>query len=134
MDKALHGMVSESPGRHLREGSRSLDKQYSQRPSLQGNRRRQYVAPQCGLRRGHPLAGLQPPHGDKDRLATGAALLALPSKGPRQVAPLTGVPRTGSAGERVAEGAIRAMQQGNAWGAKGPYGVHLLYQHWEAGA
>ena len=62
------------------------------------------------------------------------ALLALTRNGQRKVAPITGFPRKGSEGERVAEGSVRAMKQGNACGAKGPYCVHILYQHWEAGA
>jgi hypothetical protein len=120
MDKAIHGMVSESPGRNIRDGRRSLDKKQSQRPSLQWNRRRQYASPKSCLRRGPTLAGLQPPHGDKDRLATGEALLALTRNGQRKVAPITGFPRTGREGERVAEGSVRAMKQGKASGATVP--------------
>ena len=120
IDKAILGMVSESPGRNESEPTGGLESTEPRRPSPQlsgegSMDRRRLTDAARQLRRGGRDSTVT-----RTRRATGETLL-VPSRNRRsKVDRITGDTGKSVEGERVADGSAVAMKRGNARGAKGP--------------
>jgi hypothetical protein len=132
-DKAILGMVSESPGRNVSEPRSGLDKKYNPKaePSMVG--RRQHDMAQTDR------SGMSIRRGGRDSTvtrtcrATGETVLVPSRNRWSKVGRITG--KTGKAieGETVAAGPVVAEKRGNARGAKGPCCTCSLYQEGRQG-
>jgi hypothetical protein len=118
-DKAILGMVSESPGRNVSEPRGGLDKiNPKAEPSMVGRRLHgMSQADQRGmsLRRGGRGSTVT-----RACRATGEAVLVPSRNRWSKVARITGETGKTSKGETVAAGPVVALKRGNARGAKGP--------------
>ncbi len=133
-DKAILGMVSESPGRNVSEPRSGLDKKKHNpkaEPSMVG--RRQHDMAQTDR------SGMSLRRGGRDSTvtrtcrATGETVLVPSRNRWSKVGRITG--KTGKAieGETVAAGPVVAEKRGNARGAKGPCCTCSLYQEGRQG-
>src|SRR5215467_8389488 len=132
-DKAILGMVSESPGRNVGEPRSGLDKKIIRRPSplWSGEGSMTWAQTDRGgmsLRRGGRDSTVA-----RTCRATGEAVLAPSRNRWSKVDRITG--QTGKAieGETVAAGPVVAEKRGNARGAKGPCCTGSLYQEGRQG-
>jgi hypothetical protein len=132
-DKAILGMVSESPGRNVSEPRGGLDKikHPKAEPSLVG--RRQHDMAQTDR------SGVSLRRGGRDSTvtracrATGETVLVPSRNRWSKVDRITGKTGKTTEGETVAARPVVAEKRGNARGAKGPYCTGSLYQEGRQG-
>jgi hypothetical protein len=120
IDKAIFGMVSESPGRNASEPTGSLDrKQSSEAEPVRVGRRQHDVSQSdrdgASLRRGGRGSTVT-----RTRRATGEAVLVPPRNQRSKVGRITGDPGKSTDDETVAAGPVVAVKRSNSRGAKGP--------------
>ena len=118
-DKAILGMVSESPGRNASEPRGGLDKiNPKAEPSLVGRRQHEMAQTDRGviaLRRGGRGSTVT-----RACQATGEAVLVPPRNRWSKVGHITGKTGKVADGETVADGLGVAENRSNVWGAKEP--------------
>jgi len=134
IDKAIFGMVSESPGRNESEPTGGPVRKLIPEAESAPSRRRQHGPPQPGRRGGSLRRGGRGSTVTRTRQATGETVLAPSRNRRRKVGRITGEPGKSTEGKTVAAGPVVAEKRGNARGAKGPCCSHLLRQQREAGA
>ena len=131
-DKAILGMVSESPGRNASEPRSGLDKiSPKAEPPMVGRRRHGMAqTDRCGmsLRRGSRDSTVA-----RTCRATGETVLAPSRNRGSKVARITGEIGKAIEGETVAARPAVAQKRGNARGAKGPCCTCSLYQEGRQG-
>ena len=131
--KAVHGMVSESPGRNANERRGGPDRADPEaEPASRG--RRQQDPTQAGCRGGFLRRGGSDSTVTRTRRATGEVLLVPPGKRRSQGGRITGAPGKAAEDERMEDGPVVAEKRGNARGAKGPYWSAMPPARWKAGA
>ena len=120
-DKAISGMVSESPGRSASESGGSLDKNKIQRPSLlvkgEDSIRRKALTWTSSYFGGVIATAWW--QGQIEQLEK--ALLAPGRNALRKISPITSITGKWRGSERVTERCVRAGKRSNARGAKAPY-------------
>jgi len=133
IDKAIFGMVSESPGRNESEPTGGPDKKVASEAESPGPGRRQHglsKSDRCGssVRRGGRDSTVT-----RTRQATGETVLAPSRNRWNKVGRITANRGKSAEGETVAAGSVVAVKRGNARGAKGPCCTQRLHQHGRQG-
>ena len=132
IDKAILGMVSESPGRNASEPTGGLDTNNPKAEPFRSGRRQHGISQTD--RRGMPLR-----RGGRDSTvartcrATGETVLVPSSNRWSSVGRITGNTGKSADGETVAVRPVVVTKRGNSRGAKGPWCTARLSQHGRQG-
>jgi hypothetical protein len=120
IDKAIHGMVSESPGRNASEPTGSLDKKQTSEAEPFRVGRRLHDVPHSDQRDTSLRRGGRGSTVTRTCQATGEAVLTPSLNRRSKVGRITVEHGKSTEGETVAAGSVVAMNRSNSRGAKGP--------------